>query len=50
MFHGVGTDIAGNEADFTIPMMFVSRRETSDTCRSLRGVQQERQRGRSRGP
>ena len=35
MFHGVGTDIAGNEADFTIPMMFVSRRETSDTCRSL---------------
>jgi type VI protein secretion system component Hcp len=31
MFHGVGTDIAGNEADFTIPMMFVSRRETTTT-------------------
>ena len=31
MFHGVGTDIAGNETDFTVPMMFVSRRETETT-------------------
>jgi hypothetical protein len=26
-FHAIGTDIAGNETDFTIPMMFVSIRE-----------------------
>jgi type VI protein secretion system component Hcp len=31
MFHGIGTDIAGNETDFTVPMMFVSRRETDAT-------------------
>ena len=24
MFHGVGTDVRGNEVDFTVPMMFVS--------------------------
>ena len=26
-FHAIGTDIAGNETDFTIPMMFVSIKE-----------------------
>jgi type VI protein secretion system component Hcp len=31
VFHGVGTDVAGNETDFTIPMMFVSRSETEQT-------------------
>jgi type VI protein secretion system component Hcp len=31
MFHGVGTDVSGNEVDFTVPMMFVSRKETEDT-------------------
>ncbi len=30
-FHGVGTDVAGNEVDFTIPMMFVSIKETETT-------------------
>jgi hypothetical protein len=28
-FHAVGTDIAGNRVDFTVPMMFVSRSETN---------------------
>jgi type VI protein secretion system component Hcp len=31
MFHGVGTDISGNEVDFTVPMMFVSIAETDNT-------------------
>jgi type VI protein secretion system component Hcp len=31
VFHGVGTDVAGHETDFTIPMMFVSRSETEST-------------------
>jgi type VI protein secretion system component Hcp len=31
MFHGVGADVSGNEVDFTVPMMFVSRRETEKT-------------------
>ena len=29
-FHGVGTDIAGKETDFTIPLMFVSRSDVGD--------------------
>ncbi|QNI37036.1 hypothetical protein [Edaphobacter albus] len=28
-FHAIGTDVAGNETDFTIPMMFVSIRENA---------------------
>jgi hypothetical protein len=31
MFHGVATDMDGNEVDFTIPMMFVSRKEDDTT-------------------
>jgi len=27
-FHGVGTDVSGNEVDFTVPMMFVSIADT----------------------
>jgi hypothetical protein len=30
-FHAVGTDVAGNDVDFTIPMMFVSLSETDVT-------------------
>ena len=29
-FHAVGTDVGGNEVDFTIPMLFASQRATTD--------------------
>ena len=51
MFHGVGTDIAGNETDFTVPMMFVSRRETEETLPiALAEYNRSAIGGRPRGP
>jgi type VI protein secretion system component Hcp len=34
-FHGVGTDVKGNPADFTVPMMFVSIRATGTVLQAV---------------
>ena len=35
MFHGVGTDVTGEDTDFTVPMMFVSIADTGATLKKV---------------